>query len=202
MSDQDISRIALHVWRTAAHEMIRLEEYHDRQAFVACVRLLAIHKGRVAVAGVGTSGVAAKKLVHSLCCIEVPAFYLNPADAVHGALGSVQEGDIVFLISKGGGTREIIQMIPSLQAKKTTIVAITENPESVLGVSCDILLRVAIEREADTFNMLATTSTLTVIALFDALAIAVMQVTGFTQEQFAIIHPSGAVGDRLLHKNR
>lgn len=198
MTDQDISQIATHVWRTAAHEMSRLEEYCDREAFVSCVRLLAGHIGRVAVAGVGTSGVAAKKLVHSLCCVEISAFFLNPADAVHGALGSLQEGDIVFLISKGGGTREILQLIPSLQAKKTTIIAITENPKSVLGSSCDLLLRVAIEREADIFNMLATTSTLSVIALFDALAIAAMQLTGFTKEQFSIIHPSGAVGDRLL----
>lgn len=178
--------------------MQRLEEYCDRNAFDACVRLLTNHTGRVAVCGVGTSGVAARKLAHSLSCIEIPAFFLNPADAVHGALGSVQKGDIVFLISKGGGTKEIVQVIPSLKAKDVMIIAITENPNSELGQSSDLLLKVAIEKEADTFNMLATTSTLAVIALFDAISIAVMQLTGYTKEQFAIIHPSGAVGDRLL----
>ena len=200
--DAEISAIASHVWKTAVHELQRLDSHIDRTAFAACVRLLAHHTGRVAVCGVGTSGVAARKLAHSLSCVEIPTIFLNPADAVHGALGSVQDGDIVFLISKGGGTREIVQLIPSLQAKHTTVVGITENPESVLGRSCDLLLHVAIEKEADEFNMLATTSTLVVIALFDALAIAVMRLTGFTKEQFAIIHPSGAVGERLLQRDR
>ncbi|MBI9095987.1 MAG: DUF4432 family protein [Sphaerochaeta sp.] len=199
--DSEISAIASHVWSTAVHEIQRLESYIDHKAFASCVQLLVKHQGRVMVCGVGTSGVAARKLAHSLSCVEIPATFLNPADAVHGALGSVQEGDIVFLISKGGGTKEIIQLIPSLQAKRTTIVGITENADSVLGRSCDLLLQVAIEKEADSFNMLATTSTLVVIALFDALSIAVMQLSGFTKEQFAIIHPSGAVGDRLLQGN-
>ncbi len=198
--DQDIFAMATHVWHTAIHELERLDRYVDRASFVSCVRLLAQKRGRVFVCGVGTSGVAARKLAHSLSCVEIPSCFLNPADAVHGALGAVQEGDLVFLISKGGGTREIVQLLPSLQAKHTTTIAITENPDSELGRSCDLVLRVAIEKEADTFNMLATTSTLTVIALFDALAIAAMQVTGYTKEQFAIIHPSGAVGDRLLKK--
>ncbi|SMP49197.1 KpsF/GutQ family protein [Sphaerochaeta associata] len=199
--DDQISAIASHVWETALHEIERLKTYCDRKAFITCVRMLANHQGRVFTCGVGTSAVAARKLAHSLCCVEIPAMFLNPADAVHGALGAVQEKDLVFLISKGGGTKEIVQLIPSLQAKQATIIGITENAASTLGCCSDILLHVAIEKEADTFNMLATTSTLTVIALFDALAIAAMQVSGFTKEQFAIIHPSGAVGDRLLHKH-
>jgi D-arabinose 5-phosphate isomerase GutQ len=199
-SDEKISAVASHVWETAIHEIERLKTYCDRKAFISCVRLLANHQGRVFTCGVGTSAVAARKLAHSLCCVEIPANFLNPADAVHGGLGSVQKNDLVFLISKGGGTKEIVQLIPSLQAKRATIIGITEQSDSVLGRSSDILLTVAIEKEADTFNMLATTSTLTVIALFDALTIAAMQVSGFTKEQFAIIHPSGAVGDRLLHK--
>lgn len=199
-SDDQILAIASHVWETAVYEIERLKTYCDRKAFITCVRLLANHQGRVFTCGVGTSAVAARKLAHSLCCVEIPTLFLNPADAVHGALGAVQEKDLIFLISKGGGTKEIVQLIPSLQVKHATIIAITENDESVLGCNCDILLHVAIEKEADTFNMLATTSTLTVIALFDALAIAAMQVSGFTKEQFAIIHPSGAVGDRLLHQ--
>lgn len=199
MSDRAISAIASHVWETAVHELERLSEYYDQNAFASCVRLLAERRGRVFVCGVGTSGVAARKLVHSLSCVEIPSYFLNPADAVHGALGAVQSGDIVFLISKGGGTNEIIQLLPSLKVKHTEIIGITEDSESTLGRECDLLLQVRIEKEADTFNMLATTSTMAIIALFDALAIAVMQVSGFTKEQFAIIHPSGAVGDRLLH---
>ncbi|MDC7245960.1 MAG: DUF4432 family protein [Sphaerochaetaceae bacterium] len=196
-----ISAIASHVWRTAEYELHRLGEYFDRNAFVSCVNMLADHKGRVAVSGAGTSGVAARKFVHSLNCVEIQSYFLNPADAVHGALGSVGDSDLVFLISKGGGTREIVQLIPSLKAKNATIVAVTENEGSVLALSSNLVLKVAINKEADEFDMLATTSTLAVVALFDALAIAAMQVTHFTKEQFAIIHPSGAVGDRLLKQN-
>ena len=198
-TESQLGEITDHVWRLGSYELQRLSSYVDRQALYECIRLLAQHTQRVVACGVGTSAMAARKLAHSLSCIEIPSFFLNPADAVHGALGSVQTGDIVFLISKGGGTKEIVQLIPSLKKKEVTIIGITENRESALAKASDIVLQVAIEQEADTFNMLATTSTLSVIALFDAIAIAVMHMTGFTKEQFAVIHPSGAVGERLLH---
>jgi KpsF/GutQ family protein len=151
---------------------------------------------------VGTSAAAARKIAHSLCCIERPALFLSPGDAVHGGLGAVQPGDIAILISKGGGTGEIMNMVPSLREKKVFIVAVTEKEASPLAANSDLVVKVAIEREADEFNMLATTSTMAVVALFDAVAIALMTHTNYTREQFAIIHPGGAVGDRLLGKKK
>jgi D-arabinose 5-phosphate isomerase GutQ len=126
--------------------------------------------------------------------------FLSPGDAVHGSLGAVQPGDVVILISKGGGTAEITNLIPSIKAKRAFLVGVTENADSALGRACDLLLKIKIEKEADEFNMLATTSTMAVIVVFDAICVSLMEYTGYTREQFAIIHPSGAVGERLLAK--
>ncbi len=194
---------ALHVWNTGARELDKLGSYIDRTSFIRCVEEIAACQGRVITIGVGTSGAAAKKIAHSLSCIERPAFFLDASDGVHGGLGAAQPGDIALLISKGGNTREIINVIPALQHKKVTIIGITENEESVLAESSSILLKVKIEREADSFNMLATTSTMAVTAVWDAICITLMEYTEYSREQFAVIHPGGAVGDRLLkEKNR
>lgn len=198
MNSDEIWNKALHVWSVGAAELDRLRSSVDRDAFVRLVRAIGDSKGRTAVAGVGTSGAAAKKIAHSLCCIERPAYFLSPGDAVHGALGAVQPGDVAILISKGGGTREIVNLIPSLKAKNAFIVGVTERADSPLALASDLLYRIKIEREADEFNMLATTSTMAVVAAFDAVCIALMAYTNYTREQFAVIHPSGAVGERLL----
>ncbi len=197
MIDNEILHIAKGVWATAASELQRLQDYAANDQFMKVVHLLANCKGRVMVSGVGTSGVAARKFAHSLCCIEVPALYLNPADAIHGALGVVQADDVVFLISKGGGTKELVQLLPALHTKNVNIVAITEQTDSPLARGSDYTLTVRVKKEADPFNLLATTSTLAVIGLCDAICISVMTITGYTEEQFAVIHPGGAVGEKL-----
>jgi KpsF/GutQ family protein len=155
-------------------------------------------KGKVLVAGCGTSAAAAKKIAHSLCCVERPACYLNPTDAVHGALGLLQKEDIFILISKGGNTSEIVSMIPACKTKGATLIGVTENPDSILGKAADILLKIKVDKEPDEFNMLATASTMAVIAVFDAICIALISYTHYTREQFAVIHPGGAVGNRLI----
>ena len=124
--------------------------------------------------------------------------FLSPSDAVHGALGSVRAGDVAILISKGGGTHEIVALLPALATKGVPVIAVTENADSTLGRAAEVVVPVRIEREADEFNMLATTSTMAVIAWFDAVCIALMRMTGYSREQFAVIHPGGAVGKRLL----
>ena len=185
------------VWSTEARAISALRRGVDQAAFVRCVQVLARCRGRILTAGCGTSAAAARKIAHSLCCVERPATFLAPGDAVHGGLGLVQPDDVVIAISKGGGTREIVNLLPAIRTKRAFLIGVTENPESVLGRAADLVLRVKVEREPDGFNMLATASTLAVIAVFDALCIALMHVTGYTREQFAVIHPGGAVGDRL-----
>jgi KpsF/GutQ family protein len=186
--------------RMEAESVAALANDIDKDAFVKCVQVIGDCKGRIITVGVGTSGAAAKKIAHSLSCIERPSFFLSPGDAVHGALGAVQEGDVVIAISKGGNTREIVNLIPAIKTKNAFCIGISENGDSVLGRESDLCIRVKVAREPDEFNMLATASTMAVIALFDAVCIALMHYTGYTREQFAVIHPGGAVGERLLSR--
>jgi KpsF/GutQ family protein len=160
------------------------------EAFASC-------RGRIVTMGCGTSAAAARKVAHSLSCIERPSFFLSPADAPHGALGAVQPGDVAVLFSKGGGTRELVDLVPTLKNKRVFLITATEDEGSPLARAADLVVKVKVEREADPFNMLATTSTMAVVAVFDAVCIALMEHTGYTREQFAVIHPHGAVGDRL-----
>lgn len=164
------------------------------------IKLIGDCKGKVVIAGCGTSAAAARKIAHSLCCVERPASYLNPADAVHGALGFLQKDDVFILISKGGNTTEILSMIPACKTKGARLVGVTENPDSILAKESDILLKIKVDKEPCPFNMLATASTMAVIAVFDAICIALMHYTGYTREQFCVIHPGGAVGNRLLER--
>ncbi|HUX51027.1 MAG TPA: SIS domain-containing protein [Spirochaetia bacterium] len=198
MTDEKIWNKALHTWSVGADALARLSSTVDRAAFSETVHLLAECRGRIVTAGLGTSAAAARKIAHSLSCIERPSYFLSPGDAVHGGLGAVQPGDVAILISKGGGTSELLNIIPALQTKSVPIVGVTEKPESPLGQASRVVLKVCVPREADEFNMLATTSTMAVIAVFDAICIALMEYTAYTREQFAVIHPGGAVGHRLL----
>lgn len=181
-----------------ANSISNLADTISRDAVLEVIRLIGNCRGKVILSGCGTSAAAAKKIAHSLCCVERPAAYLNPSDAVHGALGLLQKDDILILISKGGNTREILSIIPACKTKQAKLIGVTENPDSILAKESDILLKVKVDKEPCPFNMLATASTLAVIALFDALCIALMHYTNYSREQFAVIHPGGAVGDRLL----
>lgn len=175
-----------------------LIETLSKDVILKVIELIGDCKGKIIISGCGTSAAAARKIAHSLCCIERPAAYLNPSDAVHGALGILQNEDIFILISKGGNTSEIINMIPACKTKGAKLIGITENTDSILAKESDLVLNVKVEKEPCPFNMLATASTLAVIAVFDAICIALMHYTNYTKEQFAVIHPKGAVGDRLV----
>lgn len=186
--------------RIEARSIESMAERLDPEVVDKIVHLLAGLKanGKKAIlAGCGTSGAAAKKISHTLNVIEVPSFFLSPADSVHGGLGAIQEGDAVILISKGGNTGELLNYVPACRAKGATIIAVSENPESKLAKCADIFLRVWVDHEPCPWNMVATASTLAVISVWDAIALCTMRINGFTQEQFQLIHPSGAVGEKL-----
>lgn len=174
----------------------------DPEATIAVAKAIANCKGKVITTGCGTSAAAAKKIAHSLCCVERPALFLSPSDSVHGGLGVVQSEDVVIMVSKGGNTGELVKMVPACHTKKALLIAVSENEESTLAKEADIYLKVKVDREPCRFNMLATASTLAVISAFDGVCLALMLMTGYTKEQFGVIHPSGAVGQRLLsHKD-
>lgn len=198
MKSETIWKTAERVWEHTAREVASLAQRIQPEQFLSAAALITECKGKVITTGTGTSGAAAKKVAHTLSCVERPALFLSPADAVHGGLGVVQPEDLVILFSKGGKTRELAALIPSLETKGCRTLAVTENENSPLALRATALLKVYVSGEPDPFDMLATSSTAAVIATFDALAIAVMEETGFTREQFGVIHPGGAVGERLL----
>jgi D-arabinose 5-phosphate isomerase GutQ len=177
--------------------ILELRSAYDEDSLERVVAAITGCAGTTFISGCGTSGEAAKKIAHTLSCIECPSMFLSPSDALHGGLGAVRAGDIAILISKGGKSREINEIIAPSRAKKALIIGVSETEDSVLAKGSDIFLKVRVSREPDDFDMLATSSTLAVIALFDAIAIAIMRTRGYTKERFAMIHPGGAVGQRL-----
>ena len=202
MTDQEILSEINRCLTMEAESIAALRQTLDQEAVLAAAKALMNCKGKVILSGCGTSAMAARKVAHSLSCIEIPALFLSPADAVHGALGVLQREDILILISKGGNTQELVNLIPACKTKGALLIGVSENPESGIAGQADIYLKVKVEQEPCRFNMLATASTLAVIATFDAICIALMQMTGYTREQFAVIRPGGAVGERLLNKRK
>lgn len=201
MTEDEIRSEVVRTLDIESHSIAALIDDLDMNAVVLVAEALKNCQGRIVLSACGTSAMAAKKIAHSLCCIERPALFLTPSDAVHGALGVLQKDDIYILISKGGNTGELTRLIPACKTKGALLIGVSENPGSTIAKAADIYLKIRVEQEPCRFNMLATASTLAVIATFDAICIALMQMTGYTREQFAVIHPAGAVGDRLLGKS-
>ena len=129
---------------------------------------------KVIVAGCGTAGQAGKRIAHTLSVVEIPAFFLSPADSVHGGMGAMQQGDILVLISKSGNTQEILNYLPAAEKKGLTVIGVTENEESKLGKAADIVLKVKIDREPDCWGIISSASTLCFISAFDAIAFTAM----------------------------
>ncbi|MDD4772827.1 MAG: SIS domain-containing protein [Eubacteriales bacterium] len=171
----------------------------DRESFERAVDALAGCR-RIMTCASGSSGVAAKKFAHSLCCIERGAMFIPPSEAVHGGLGGLKREDCLVMVSRGGKTVELLPIIEVCKKKGAVLIAVTENPDSPLAENADIVLRLNIKKESDPLGLMATSSFIATIALFDALLSALIEETGFTREQFALIHPGGAVGELLNRK--
>ena len=171
-------------------------ERMDWDAFSQAVNLLA-HAERIAVSGCGHSGIACQHFAHSMCCIERPARFLYPSEAVHGATGFLQPGDVLAAASRGGRTAELLPIIEIARKKGASVITITEDTESQMARLSDVVLPLSVHHEADRFDTQGTSSFAALSAVFDALQVAVMEETGFRTEQFALIHPGGAVGEKL-----
>lgn len=154
---------------------------------------------RIASSGCGHSGICCQHFAHLMCCIERPARFISPAEAVHGASGFLQQGDVMLLASRGGRTAELLPILKICRQKGVTVISVTENLASPLAKGADIVLEMRVTREVDRFNTQGTTSFTVLSVLFDALQAALIEETGFQNEQFARIHPGGAVGARLNH---
>ena len=171
-------------------------EYFDDEQFAKAVDVLA-KAPRIGSAGCGHSGIICQHLAHLLCCIEQPARFISPAEAVHGATGFLQKGDVMVFASRGGKTKELIPILDICRQKGVYVITVTENMDSVLAKSADVVLKQHVNRETDRYNTQGTTSTTALCVIFHTLTTALMEETGFTDAQFAVIHPGGAVGERL-----
>lgn len=168
----------------------------DRETFARAVDILASCP-RIMTCASGSSGIAAKKFAHSLCCIERGAMFMPPSEAVHGGLGGLKREDCLVMVSRGGKTTELLPIIDVCKKKGATLIAVTENPDSQLARNADIVLKLSIAKESDKLGVMATASFMATVALFDALLCALIEETDYTREQFGLIHPGGAVGEML-----
>ncbi|MDR2375688.1 MAG: SIS domain-containing protein [Treponema sp.] len=178
-----------------------LEAILEEESFGRAVDALK-NAPRIATSGCGHSGIACMHLAHLLCCIERPARYISPAEAIHGGMGFVQSGDVLLLASRGGRTAELLPMLGIGKEKGAVLIGVTENGDSPLGRETDIWLRIRVDRETDPDNTQGTTSFCVMNSLFDALQTALISETGYGSEQFARIHPGGAVGERLTGRGK
>lgn len=173
-----------------------VRKHLDRGAFARAVDILATVP-RIMTCASGSSGIAARKFAHSLCCIERGAMFMSPSEAVHGGLGGLKKEDAMVMVSRGGKTAELLPVIDVCKKKGAALIAVTENLKSPLAMSADVVLPLHVERESDKYNFMATSSFVATIALFDALLAALIEETGFTRDMFGLIHPGGAVGETL-----
>ncbi len=174
----------------------RSVEAIDEEQFSKAVELLAGAQ-RIGASGCGHSGIACRHFAHLMCCIERPARFLSPSEAVHGASGFLQKDDVMLFVSRGGRTEELLPILDICKKKGVRVITVTENPDSPLAREADAVLKEYITRETDKYNSQGTTSTTVSCVIFHALQAALIEETGFQNQQFALIHPGGAVGERL-----
>ena len=176
-----------------------MTKYFDEDAFSKAVELLK-NAERIGTSGCGHSGIICQHFVHLLNCIEQPAKFISPAEAVHGGTGFLQKGDVMVFASRGGKTAELLPIMDICKKKGIKIITVTENLESPLAVGANVVLKQYVNRETDKYNAQGTTSSTALCMIFHALQTALIEETDYQNEQFALIHPGGAVGERLNKK--
>lgn len=188
---------AREVLRIEAAAVSSLIQRVDRN-FEKAVKLMLGCKGKVVVTGMGKPGFIGAKISATMSSTGTPSLYLHPADAIHGDLGRVTKDDVVVAISNSGETEEIVRLLPTLKKIGARIIAITGNMDSSLSKHSDVALNVAVKKEACPLNLAPTASTTAMLAMGDALAIALLDKRGFREKDFAFYHPGGSLGKRLL----
>ena len=196
MEKENIRKIAEQTLHEEALAIQGLKQHIDDE-FVHAIEVILEASGRVIITGIGKSSDIGRKFTATLNSTGTPAFFLHAADAIHGDLGMVRPDDIVVCLSKSGDTPEIKVLLPLIKANGNTLIGIVGNPQSYLGLQSDIVLNVHVEHEACPNNLVPTASTAAQLAMCDALAVALLTARGFTIEDFARLHPGGALGKKL-----
>ena len=166
--------------------------------FVKTVDLLDKCKGRVVITGIGKSGIIGKKISATLASIGVPSIFLHAADGIHGDLGMITRNDMVIAISNSGESEEILNLLPAIKRFNVSLVSMTGNVNSTLAKKSDVVLNVSVKEEACPMGLVPTASTTATMAMGDALAMALLHKRGFKEEDFAVLHPGGSLGKKLL----
>jgi arabinose-5-phosphate isomerase len=191
---RSIARQVLEIEADAISSLLpRIDESFDR-----ALELLLGCGGRVVVTGMGKSGLIGQKLSATLASTGTPSLFLHPAEAIHGDLGRIVKGDVVLALSYSGDTEEILALLPSLKRLGVPVLALTGNPGSALAQAADVHLDVSIRQEACPLGLAPTASTTAALAMGDALGMALLERRGFTAEDFAVLHPGGRLGRKLL----
>lgn len=173
--------------------LVNLDERFER-----AIQILESCRGRVILTGMGKSGLIAKKVAATFSSTGTPAYFLHPGEGMHGDLGIIMQEDVVIAISNSGETPELLQVLPVVKRFKLPLIALTGNLDSTLARRSDVMLDVSVEQEACPLNLAPTSSTTVSLVMGDALAIVLMARKGFTKDDFAVFHPAGSLGKRLL----
>lgn len=166
--------------------------------FTAAVEMILACPGRTVITGMGKSGIIGRKMAATLASTGTPSFYLHPAEGIHGDLGMVTADDVVIALSNSGETGEVLHILPSLRRIGAKVIAMVGNPNSSLGKNADVVLDVGVSKEACPLGLAPTSSTTAALAFGDALAVALLSKRKFTADQFAVFHPGGSLGRKLL----
>jgi arabinose-5-phosphate isomerase len=198
MPDLALARKVLH---TEAAAILGLLDRLDAR-FAAAVTMLKECRGRAIVTGMGKSGIISRKIAATLSSTGTPAFFMHPAEAIHGDLGMIQRDDVVIALSHSGETGEVLRLLETIRRLGARIIAITGSPGSTLAQAADVALDCHVAEEACPMNLVPTASTTAALALGDALAMTLLVEKGFREEDFANLHPGGKLGKRLMRVER
>jgi len=196
MATQSIKQAALRTIRLEADSIAQLQQYINDD-FVNAIHVISAVKGRVVISGIGKSAIVAQKIVATLNSTGTPSVFMHAADAIHGDLGMIQKEDVVIIVSKSGTSPEIKVLLPMIKNFSDKLIAIVGNTESVLATQADIVLNTTVSQEACPNNLAPTSSTTAQMVMGDAIAVALMELKGFSSEDFAKFHPGGTLGKRL-----
>ena len=188
---------ARRVIRVEAEALLAMAERID-SSFEQAIELILRSSGRVIVSGMGKSGLVGQKIASTMASTGTPAFFLHPAEGIHGDLGMIMTGDVVIAISNSGETEEILRILPSIKRLGAHLIALSGNPASNLARSSDVFLDVSVGEEACPLGLAPTASTTATLAMGDALAVALLVRRGFRAEDFALFHPGGSLGKKLI----
>jgi arabinose-5-phosphate isomerase len=196
----DTDRACSEIRRVIRLECQALQTLGEKVSETASAAVFAIYacRGRVLVTGMGKTGLIGRKIAATLASTGTPAFFLHPAEAYHGDLGVVTPDDVLLALSNSGETEEVVRLLPHFRRFGVPIVCLTGSRESTLARFSDITIDVGVDCEADPLGVAPTASTTAMLAMGDALAVAVLVKRGFTQEQFSLFHPGGSLGRKLL----